>query len=117
MLMRPPGRSSNWFAAKGKATIERRRQSVLVCVGKPPNHYEGEWGNDGKGLKNRYLGFRFVIKKKAHYGWARVSVSEWPFAATLTGSPTRPSRKTQLSRAGPKGRMWSCNTLRLASWH
>jgi hypothetical protein len=54
-------------------------------VGKPPNHYEGEWGNDGEGLKNRYLGFRFAIKNKAHYGWARVSVSEWPFAATLTG--------------------------------
>jgi hypothetical protein len=54
-------------------------------VGKLPFRYLGEWGNDGKGLKNRYLGFRFAIKNKAHYGWARVSVSEYPFAATLTG--------------------------------
>jgi hypothetical protein len=54
-------------------------------VGKLPSRYQGEWGNDGEGLKNGYLGFRFAIKNKAHYGWARVSVSEYPFAATLTG--------------------------------
>jgi hypothetical protein len=42
-------------------------------------------GERWQGLKNRYLGFRFAIKNKAHYGWARVSVSAWPFAATLTG--------------------------------
>jgi len=55
------------------------------AVGKPPAGYRGEWAKHGEGLKNRYLGFRFVIKNKVHYGWARVSVSEYPFAATLTG--------------------------------
>ena len=59
--------------------------SAAGTVGKPPFRYQGEWGNDGKGLKNAYLGFRFAIKNKVHYGWARVSVSEYPFAATLTG--------------------------------
>ena len=31
----------------------------------------GNWMN----VKNRYLGFEFVIKGKVHYGWARLSVS------------------------------------------
>jgi hypothetical protein len=26
-----------------------------------------------------------VIKNTTHYGWVRVSVSKWPFSATLTG--------------------------------
>jgi hypothetical protein len=34
----------------------------------------GQWGNSGKGLKNRYLGLRFFINGKLHYRWARVSV-------------------------------------------
>ena len=34
----------------------------------------GQWGNNGTGLKNRYLGLRFFIHGKLHYGWARVSV-------------------------------------------
>jgi hypothetical protein len=59
--------------------------SAVGIVGKLPSGYLGQWGNGGEGLKNRYLGFRFAIKNKAHYGWARVSVSAYPFAATLTG--------------------------------
>jgi hypothetical protein len=31
----------------------------------------GNWSN----VKNRYLGLRFVIKQKTHFGWARLSVS------------------------------------------
>jgi hypothetical protein len=49
----------------------------------------GQWGDGGKGLKNRYLGLQFVIKGKIHYGWARVSVKttsgEGDFTAILTG--------------------------------
>jgi hypothetical protein len=46
-----------------------------------------QWGNGGKGLKNRYLGLKFMIKGKVHYGWARVTVttSGNNFTATLTG--------------------------------
>jgi hypothetical protein len=62
-----------------------RLATAAGTVGKPPNRYLGQWANHGEGLKNRYLGFRFAIKNKAHYGWARVSVSEYPFVATLTG--------------------------------
>jgi hypothetical protein len=41
-------------------------------------------------VKNRYLGLRFTIKRKVHYGWARLSVEGCFFrgahlTATLTG--------------------------------
>jgi hypothetical protein len=36
--------------------------------------FSGPWENGGKGLKNRYLGLKFVIEGKIHYGWARLSV-------------------------------------------
>jgi hypothetical protein len=43
----------------------------------------GQWVN----VKNRYLGLRFVIKGKTHYGWARMSVEikGTNLVATLTG--------------------------------
>jgi hypothetical protein len=48
---------------------------------------KGEWGNGGKGLKDRYLGLKFMISGKVHFGWARVTVttSDKTFSATLTG--------------------------------
>jgi hypothetical protein len=48
--------------------------------------YQGPWVNSGKGVKNRYLGLRFFIHGKAHYGWARITVTSGKFfQATLTG--------------------------------
>ena len=44
----------------------------------------GPW-ND---VKHRYLGFRFQIKGKAHYGWARLNVTGsglGTIVATMTG--------------------------------
>jgi len=43
--------------------------------------------NGGKGVKNRFVGIRFSIKGRFHYGWARVTVKtqEKSFSATLTG--------------------------------
>jgi hypothetical protein len=38
----------------------------------------GSWAN----VKNRYLGFKFLIKGKTHFGWARLNVS-------CSGSPAR----------------------------
>ena len=39
-----------------------------------------------KNVTNRYLGFKFKIHGKAHYGWARLTVTvKWPISATLTG--------------------------------
>lgn len=52
------------------------------------NLWDGQWGNGGKGLKNGYLGLKFTLNGKVHYGWARVSltVKNNRFnTATLTG--------------------------------
>jgi hypothetical protein len=35
----------------------------------------GLWVGKGKGVRNRYLGLKFVIHGKVHYGWARLSVT------------------------------------------
>jgi hypothetical protein len=52
------------------------------------NLWEGRWANGGEGLKNGYLGLKFVLNGRVHYGWARVSltVKNNRFnTATLTG--------------------------------
>ena len=40
------------------------------------SHYSdlGPWVGKGKGVSNRYLGLKFVVQGKVHYGWARLSV-------------------------------------------
>lgn len=44
--------------------------------------YGGQWLN----VTNRYLGFKFVITGKIHYGWARLNVHyKTPRTAILTG--------------------------------
>lgn len=48
----------------------------------PHTVWFGQWANGGKGLKNRYLGIKFTIKGKFHYGWARISVSVTGHQAT-----------------------------------
>lgn len=47
----------------------------------------GEWANDGKGLKNAYIGVKFVANNEIHYGWLRVSVNTYPnhLTGVLTG--------------------------------
>jgi len=49
--------------------------------------WDGLWFNDGKGVKNRYLGLKFNIKGQIHFGWARLTVTttKHNFKATLTG--------------------------------
>jgi hypothetical protein len=43
------------------------------------------WG-DWENVTNRYLGLKFIIHGKLHYGWARLNVQEKLFfTATLTG--------------------------------
>lgn len=53
--------------------------------------FQGPWANGGKGVKDRYLGLKFAINGKTHYGWARLNVSVGKIGnivnitATLTG--------------------------------
>jgi hypothetical protein len=35
----------------------------------------GPWVGKGKGVRDRYLGLKFVVHGKVHYGWARLSVT------------------------------------------
>ena len=45
-------------------------------------YYGGPWKN----AQHRYLGLKFIIKGKVHYGWARLDVHWHPkISATLTG--------------------------------
>ena len=41
----------------------------------PPAKWFGQFANGGKGVRDRYLGLKFVINGQTHYGWARFSVS------------------------------------------
>jgi hypothetical protein len=47
----------------------------------------GPWLNGGKGVKHRYLGLKFTIKGRVHFGWARITVATTSdlWTATLTG--------------------------------
>lgn len=36
---------------------------------------QGPWAGEGKGVQDRYLGLKFVIRGEVHYGWARLSVT------------------------------------------
>lgn len=50
--------------------------------------FHGPWANSGKGVRNHYLGLKFAIKGKTHFGWARFNVVPGHFGfmtCTLTG--------------------------------
>lgn len=51
---------------------------IMVETGVVSGHY-GSWFN-----VTRYLGLKFVIKGKTHYGWARLAVSAQRFVVTAT---------------------------------
>jgi hypothetical protein len=54
----------------------------------PENFWYGPWANGGKGVKDRYLGIKFKISGKFHYGWTRITVTTGALGFTgmiLTG--------------------------------
>lgn len=56
----------------------------VVCTPDTGCSTQGQWG----GVSDRYLGLKFQISGKTHYGWARLSVDIKPghnIVATLTG--------------------------------
>jgi hypothetical protein len=62
---------------------------VFTFLGTRSGFY-APWANGGKGVKDRYLGLKFAINGKIHYGWARLNVSVRArdgvnITATLTG--------------------------------
>lgn len=66
---------------KGKFSPGHRLMATWG-IGSTQSYYGGPW----KGAQHRYLGLKFLIKGKVHFGWARLDV-HWhpPFSATLTG--------------------------------
>jgi hypothetical protein len=58
---------------------------VLVAATEPGCWTHGKWAN----VKDRYLGLKFQIDGKTHYGWPRLSVQlqqqNFQITATLTG--------------------------------
>ncbi len=77
------------FALKRGALIGTRRQfrakfmAWAGTTGDGQSNDFGSWVN----VKNRYLGLKFKIREKTHYGWARLNVKagRYTIAATLTG--------------------------------
>lgn len=72
---------------RAKAAIGMARVSYATFTTTQPPHWSGAWANGGKGVKNRYLGLKFKIKGKFHFGWARLTVTtqDRNFTATLSG--------------------------------
>jgi hypothetical protein len=60
---------------------------MSACSFNSKTGFRGPWTNGGKGVTNRYLGLKFFVKGKVHYGWARlnVNVTVRDSRGTLTG--------------------------------
>ena len=81
-----PSGGSVWGSAyalnRGSRIGPSRPFSAGVMVAEWSGYFHGHWVN----VKNRYLGLKFQIKGKTHYGWARLSVqAKSQISATLTG--------------------------------
>ena len=87
---------------KRKFPVRHPFMAVEVFNGRSSQYSDlGPWVGKGKGVRDRYLGLKFVVHGKIHYGWARLSVTLGhhrqydDVSATLTGYayetiPTKP---------------------------
>jgi hypothetical protein len=77
---RPPRGSSSW--AEGTVFFSPFR---LDGRGSSDSQCAGPWTD----VKNRYLGLKFIVKGKTHFGWARLNVAcnpqNFKITAVLTG--------------------------------
>jgi hypothetical protein len=65
-----------------KGSFQKDPASGLLMAFSNPDTYFGQWFH----IKQAYLGLKFVIKGKTHFGWARVKLDvEGQITATLTG--------------------------------
>jgi hypothetical protein len=79
------GPSAHFAGAGGFAHIES--SFFEYCSGSDSQRLGGHWGGNAT---NRYLGVKFLIRGKTHYGWIRLTVnfpSQFgaPRTATITG--------------------------------
>lgn len=75
------GKARAFVTAGSMAGVRYRKDS------NPSYTFKGPWANGGKGIKNHYLGLKFFVKGKVHYGWARLNVviTNNRLGGTLTG--------------------------------
>jgi hypothetical protein len=71
--------------SQAKARMEYRCSGAIGSCPPYSSVFSGNWFN----VSNRYLGLKFKIDGKVHYGWARLSIqwdkSRFTFFVTLTG--------------------------------
>jgi hypothetical protein len=74
------------FRPLGAGILMGMRRNLRTDTSSQSN-WTGPWVDGGKGVKNRYLGLKFKINGKFHFGWARMTVTtaNKRIAATLTG--------------------------------
>ncbi|HTS35806.1 MAG TPA: hypothetical protein VMH04_09055 [Candidatus Solibacter sp.] len=78
------GPGEQW-GGKGQAVGMGAR--VFYSGSNTAQRWEGPWANDGHGVTNKYLGFKFKVGNMFHYGWARVTFTTLArgYQATITG--------------------------------
>ena len=71
----------------GKSQAVGMAARVFYSGSNTAQHWEGPWANDGHGVTNKYLGFKFKIGNMFHYGWARIAFTTLAraYQATITG--------------------------------
>lgn len=69
------GQSAHFSSAKGQITIERQVHADSAGT------YYGNWYQVGN---NRFLGVKFQIKGKTHYGWIHLTVTTGALGGTIT---------------------------------
>lgn len=88
------GAGGQFYAAAPRRMVSSWSNNGRPVIGSSFPCVAGAWGS----VSNRYLAFKFSIKGKTHYGWARLSVScsHVVVSATLTGYAyeTVPNRPT-----------------------
>jgi hypothetical protein len=76
------------------------------CTSHQSTVFRGQWENRGKGVTNRYLGLKFQIKGKTHYGWARLTFPGGFYGVsqtTLTGYAYETTRNKPIEAGETKG--------------
>jgi len=63
------------FIGKGGAVEMGVVQYFTTSTTSRPPRWSGPWVNGGKGVKGRFLGLKFKMHGRFHFGWARLTVT------------------------------------------
>ena len=80
--------------SSGKAFVSSNKSLVRIRTYYPCGNtscrkvkYYGPWWNNNKAVNHRFLGIKFTVKGKTHYGWVRIKIAapEKYLRTTITG--------------------------------